>query len=324
MRERTPLYDAYDKAIEARWKGRCSMTNIVHGTPQPRDPQPQPRVPQAQPRDPLPPAARIKLTQLAGQAADARDAAASAQRRLEDLRRALNPDAQSADAAGIEHEMSRLTAVRSEQNRRQSERATLVASLNQWLQTLPPGAVLEWVKPPAAVPLNGEALPAAIGRVRDRIAAAQQHLRAVQIAPLPKGDLKVQAATTVQQLAARGRPAISLGRGRLAVKWRTREATSSGASPEDVAATLAWLDPAAMTARLEQEIDLLPEAPLAMPAQEREQRIGELTADLDRLAREEEALVEAAIAAGIDVLRRPDASPAAVLGVAIKGRAVAA
>jgi hypothetical protein len=62
---------------------------------------------------------------------------------------------------------------------------------------------------------------------------------------------------------------------------------------------------------------LEPERTDAMPKSERERRIGELSHEIDERERYEESLITRAAAEGAEVLRRPDASPAAVLDVVV-------
>jgi hypothetical protein len=57
---------------------------------------------------------------------------------------------------------------------------------------------------------------------------------------------------------------------------------------------------------------------------ERSRRSVELESRLADLERTEEAIVEALLASGVDVTRRFDASPAAILGVTVKRNAAAA
>jgi hypothetical protein len=87
-----------------------------------------------------------------------------------------------------------------------------------------------------------------------------------------------------------------------------------------VVALLCWMQPAAMVAALEREIDAMPAPELALTAKEKEKRLAQLKADLDALERLEETLIEQAARDGLEILRRADASPAAVLGVAVTGR----
>lgn len=266
---------------------------------------------------PLPPTARAKLIALQGAAADARDAASSAAARLGDLSKALSyADTPPPNASDLEVEMTRLTKVREQQGRRHSELAALCATIAHWAQTLSPNVRFDLAKPIIAKPLGSETLLVAIMRTRDELDAAQQHLRAVKTAPLPKADLKKAARNYVEQLAQRGRPRVSGLGGGLKVDFSDPQAYT-GATPDSVAAMLAWFAGDAFTFRLQTEIDAMPEGKLSLSAQGKEKRITELSADLDKLERAEESLIEQATLQGIDVLRRPMASPLAVLGITL-------
>jgi hypothetical protein len=86
--------------------------------------------------------------------------------------------------------------------------------------------------------------------------------------------------------------------------------------------------PDALLTRLEAEIDAQckPKEP-AMSAAEQSKRAAELAEQLLELERQEETLIDAALAEGVDIMRRADADPAAVLGVSIvaaKQKALAA
>src|SRR5204862_89447 len=119
------------------------------------------------PSDPVPAAARAKLLSIRGQAADARDAAASATRRIEELKKALTySEIPPADAAGIEHELSRLQAARQQQNVRHQQLSALAGNISNWLTALPRS--VELVAAPAVIakPVVGETLNEAITRVR--------------------------------------------------------------------------------------------------------------------------------------------------------------
>jgi hypothetical protein len=195
----------------------------------------------------------------------------------------------------------------------------LCSSIRQWLNTLPPGAVLEPAEPVTAKPRQNETLVQAIERLRNEISAAQNHLSVVKRAPIPKNDAKKLAAVYVQQLVQRGRPQVSVDRDQLSVAYvdPRRDTLTHYA---DVASLLAWLDPVALTKRLEAEIEALPEQQQPMPASEREQRAAELTERLLGLERQEEALIALAASEGLDVMRRADADPRAVLGIVVAAK----
>ncbi|MDO9411979.1 MAG: hypothetical protein Q7T81_05320 [Pseudolabrys sp.] len=268
----------------------------------------------------LPAEASAKLNAVKGGASDARDASASAQRRLIDLRKSLEYEGKTPqDAPNIEHEIARLQAVKERQNQRQVEFAALGAQIDRWLQSLSRNVSLVMAKAVIAEPLKNETLAGAISRTRDEITAAQQHLRAVMTAPLPKGDLKAKARAHARELERQGKPIVSIERNG-EVKFEFADPQSFGTSTARTVAILAWLHPEAMAKRLEAEIEALPEPKLALSANEKEKRAGELTAQLDKLERTEEALIEVALSQGLDVIRRSNASPAAVLGVVVKAK----
>jgi hypothetical protein len=92
------------------------------------------------------------------------------------------------------------------------------------------------------------------------------------------------------------------------------------ASTDDALALAAWLDPEAVLAALTRELEQMPRPIDPMSASERLQKVAELEKTLASLELHEEALIQHAAGDGLDVLRRPDASPACVLGVAIAAK----
>jgi hypothetical protein len=254
--------------------------------------------------DRLPEAAAAKLVAIAGAATDATDAANAAQARLNCTR---NPT-----------EAARLRATIAAQRRRAETFGALSSSIAQWLAALP-DAVLEPSPPVTVAPRKDETVSAAISRVRDEFVAATNHLRAVRSAPMPKADIKSCARDLVRALSRDGRPQIVVDRERdvFDVVFIDPRDFDFGIPPVPLARLLAWLAPEPMLAALERDIDALPEAQASMPAAQRTRRLAEISARIDQLEREEEALVESAQAQGLDVLRRESASPAAVLGVAV-------
>ena len=77
---------------------------------------------------------------------------------------------------------------------------------------------------------------------------------------------------------------------------------------------MAWIDPDRMAQRLEAEVDALPDDE-AMTDDEQREALADLDAEIDALERNEEALIEAALERGVDILRRSSVSPPCVLGV---------
>jgi hypothetical protein len=234
---------------------------------------------------------------------------------MADLRKGLDyADRPPPNAPGIEIEIGRLHAVREVQDRRHRAYADLVAQIEGWLTSLPPGTILELARIKPATTQTGESLNDAVARYRAEIESTSAVLEAVMAAPPPKAILKEQAARHVEALAKRGRPRLSAPNGELDVKFGDPGSFAPGTSAS-VTAMLAWLHGPAMVARLVAEIDKMPDNPNAMNAEQKAERIASLKGSLDDLERREEATIEAALAQGLDVLRRVDASPLAVLGV---------
>lgn len=271
----------------------------------------------------LPSAARSKLGVIQGQAADARDAAASAQRRISHLSFALSAhELLVEEATHMRTELQRLEAVREKENKRHRAFADLAAKLSLWLNSQPHNAVLELAKPVPAKLAKGEALSDAIARVRSEIDKAQFTLREVRMAPRPKTALRAEVKAVVAELAKLGRPTISTERGELAVSFTKRNAFGLGDAR--IAEILAWCDPERLEKALIAEIDAMPETRRALSAADKAARLAELSSEIDRLERLEEAFIESALAEGQDVLRRTNASAAAVLGVIAKTKKEAA
>ncbi len=271
----------------------------------------------------LPLAAQNKLSAIERAAEDAAALVQASLSRARQLSAALS----AAEAGEIPGDIVGLTreleTTRAAQSARQARYSTIMGCLNAvrvWAEGQPPHVVLE-PAPVAVEPPEGEPLPAVIDRIRATLTATVTELRAVERAPLPVADLKAAMRQQVAALADRGRPSINIERGALEINFRRQQSTIPGTTPDDVAASLAWLDADLLIARLDAEIDALPTPPLALSAADKANRRAALTARIDTLERQEEALIEMALASGQDVVRRANASPAAVLGVRARARA---
>ncbi|MEH2510149.1 hypothetical protein V1291_001503 [Nitrobacteraceae bacterium AZCC 1564] len=87
-------------------------------------------------------------------------------------------------------------------------------------------------------------------------------------------------------------------------------------------AILAWLDRDTLLKRIETEIDMLPQPLLALSEEDKASRLQEVQAALFKLELQEEAAIGMALESGIELARRPDADPAAILG-SVVGKAAA-
>jgi hypothetical protein len=253
----------------------------------------------------LPAAAQAKLSDLQLARDAALDAAHSAQARLNSLPR--DADQQMRD---------RLTAERDKHNHRHGQLAQLLNKVNQW--------VMENRMPLAPAPAvnvsleKGETLAAALTAVRSEIQAIHQHLAAVRAAPLPLADQQQLAEAYVARLVATAAPQqINCHGDKLTLRWRDDIITGK----DDALALLCWVAPQQVHAALTRSIREQPVRADAMPAYERITRTIELETQLLALEHREEALVLRAAGDGLEVLRRPDAAPAAVLGVTVVAKA---
>src|ERR1700683_4111122 len=254
----------------------------------------------------LPPAAKEKLEALHHAGVETADAAASANRRLNSL---------SAD-----QDRKRLEAARAQHQQKSDTLTRIVMRCRQWLASLPASTVLEPGASGAAKPAAGLTLLETIQQTRDAIVAADNHLRTIKAAPAPKSELKAQAAALVQSLRRRGWPKVFAQP--FSVAWSDPK-EDFVVTREELARYLAWLDPVAMTRRLEEEIDAL-SVTNPLPAEQKAARIAELTARISELEIQEENLIVAAEKQNAPVLRRSTASPAAVLLVVAKQAAAKA
>lgn len=261
----------------------------------------------------LPASARLKLAQIIGQANDAQDAASSAHRRIGELRAALS-EASGPRAGDLEHELARLSGLRDQQRERHSALAGLAANVSNWLRGVPGTSTLEPARIKLIKPKDGETLSKAVLRIRAEIAQAQSELKAARTAPPTRAELKAKAAQQVLRLVQEGKPRIT-STGELDFSANTH-----GIGARKVASIVAWVDPDRVLAALARDIDQMPEQQNAMSGDKKKTIMARLTADIDRLERDEEALIEQAQAEGVDIARRAMAAPAAVLGVVLKTR----
>jgi hypothetical protein len=266
-------------------------------------------------RDVLPPAARAKLIRLEGEASDARDAANSAAKRMGELRKALTYSANPPpNAAALDVELTRLDKQRSAQDRRHRELAALTTNISDWLRSLR-NVVLEPVRPVPVTLTKNVSLPDMITSVQDDIGVVQSQLYAIEHAPPPVAELKQSAREYVAGLAQRGRPRVSADGKGLRVHFSDPEAF--GVSNKSSLPFLAWLHQDAMVAALVREIDGMRPHPGALTGEQKTQRMAAARQKLEALERTEEQLITLAQEQGFAVLRRADASPAAVLGVTV-------
>jgi hypothetical protein len=260
----------------------------------------------------LPDKAKSKLDELTLARDAALDAGRSANARLQALPR--DADQRMRDRLAAEH---------SKHQQRFGQLSQLVSRLNQWTVELrlPAAAALE-LAPSIDIKLKpGETLSEAIGNVRAEISALKQQMVAVRSAPLRWSSQQEAIGAYLARLSQQARPKIGFdAKGNARVSF----VEDMVVNKDSVLGLLTFvLGPQQLSAAFARELEHEPERPDAVTPVERDKRIAELSASLLSLERREESLIDRAANDGVEVLRRSDAAPVAVLGVEIVAKAQA-
>jgi hypothetical protein len=181
---------------------------------------------------------------------------------------------------------------------------------------------------PPAKPRDGESLSDAIRRVRSEIGRLQGELTQVREAPPSTAEIKAHLVGEVDRLAREGQPTVSFEGGKVQLTFpdqlRYAPPGQGLSAPSGSASKLdCWLHRDEIVRALSAFAD---DIKGGLSAAERAQRIERLEADLLQHEFDEESLIEQALAAGIDVHRRRDASAYALLSIVpiSEGEAIAA
>jgi hypothetical protein len=292
----------------------------------------------------LPAIARERYEALRGSMADAESLQRSLMERLKEAedkaariahRRAITNDAELAGELDRELEAARaaLTRLEAERGRRNGVRANceqVRTRIDNWLLQRASGAI-EVTAPPKLSGLpkarhKGESVSDALLRTRREIAAAQAELLRIKSAPPPSDEIKLAIIEGVKRLAEEGRPRLVIeeGRVRLHLPDVMEYATPGSAlsAPSGSASKmLAWLFRGPLTKRLLAEIA---DNEDGIDSAERPRLLREIEQRICGLEVAEEKLVVAALDAGLEVHRRIDASPFALLGLYEKAEAAEA
>jgi hypothetical protein len=185
------------------------------------------------------------------------------------------------------------------------QRAQVVARIEGAVKALPPGR--PWLLAAARV---AAFTPEAMETERRTIADCDAELSRIAMLPLDSASLKVLVEKRVQELRASCRVAFLGLRGEASFDFKI-EGTERGLHKPSGEELLAWLDPAALTARL---LAQLPREE-GMNLREKQERTHQLQAKKLSAERREEALIRAAAAKGIIVERRVDVDWRAALAV---------
>jgi hypothetical protein len=246
----------------------------------------------------LPEAARAKLSDIEAQRCIAEDLLRGCAQRINSLPR---------EAVELRE---RLVVERDKHAERHRSLSMIVSRCNQFWMELRGNVALE-VAPAVEIKLKAsETVVAALAATREQIVTVQRDLAAVRRAPLCRSSQEEAIRAHLARLVQRPKVGFD-ARGGALLTWVEDMATMDG-----VLGLLAFvLGPEQVSAAFAR--DLESESPGAVSPLEREKRISELSVSLLSLERLEEALIERAASEGIELPRRGDASPVAVLGVVV-------
>jgi hypothetical protein len=241
---------------------------------------------------------RMRFLQArSGQLANARDSAGTEAGRK----------AAVAELARLHAEYERLLQQRNHWDAVLRNRTATYDRCETFVGQLRPGQTLR------AVATKAKAFTAeALAQLRQKIAGTLAEIERIAALPLDRAGIERLVTAHVERIGAAVEVRLAGERGDAPFEVIV-DSKLGGLHRLTAIEALAWLDPKATTKRL------LAAIPVAegMAAADKAAAIEQLRAELLNAERAEEALVEAALADGNAVERRPDADPRAVLGIAV-------
>ena len=230
------------------------------------------------------------------------------------------------DNADAEHKrLSELAGARADQR---SSARRLVESVEKFLRIGIPGDMsLAGYAAEPPVLKKGESVTDAVERLRRRVRELRADIHRVRSAPFHSAGAKNRARAQIKALAEQGRPSV-LGMVETdhdplsfrekhyigLVRYSEPGASATIVMP-DTLGLLAFVFKDALTAAIEKEIDEVADDELALTSAQRHAQEQTILSDILFVEREECALVETAIAQGLNVNYREDCSPLAILGL---------
>lgn len=214
--------------------------------------------------------------------------------------------------------------------------AAINAAIEQYLRKRIPDDIEITMAEPVALkaPKMGDKLLGEIASIRSTIATLLADRRDVMMAPLPTADAKDLIKAWVADQAKKARPQVYRlldGSSEINFPVTTRAKAdltvimeggkgfgiaSGGVGVTDPVSFQCWIDPAAVVAALARDLAEIADDSRAITKEERELLEQEISAKILHAERTEETMVEAALAEHLEVYRRPDADPRAILGLA--------
>ena len=231
--------------------------------------------------------------------------------------------------ASMQEDLDGLNAFYSNPNNGQL--GALVASLESYINRRG-RSVFEIVQVAAPALQKGQSLASAIEARRRRLRELDADLKSAETAPWPSSITKKLAREQLARLSERGRPDVfALVERCEPIGWPLLPMTSASLDQRqglvvptmaltelmrvDTAGLIAWAIGPMLLAGIDREIDELSDDKKALTAEQRKERKDQILADKLDTEREEESLIELAEKDGVQVPRRSDADPRAVLGI---------
>jgi hypothetical protein len=252
-----------------------------------------------------------KLFELDERAAALTAAADAHDRRLADVRNRLNGRRVNSrdDYVALEQELPRLIEAQPKLRNRATREQQVLSSCKYFLDQLPDGAALEVL----------EVQPSAdLATTRARVVRLIEERKSIINAPPSPQEMSAEVRAWVAMVGEQGSPSRLLTDNSFAPKWGGSAVADPSDRPRSPFAFLCWLNPDAMVARFQQELETRASALSRLTRAERTARLDQIEMTLAQLRYDEEALVIAAIASGEDVTRDAAAPVEAVLQIRLR------
>lgn len=222
----------------------------------------------------------------------------------------------------LNEEISRLKLPAEQRSEAAQLRGRLVDHVERWLKQLPPTTKIALHLGRQVTLPKGETALDAVERVRRRVRELQADILQVRAAPRPSSVCKKLIREQIEQMAATGRPNVApvIDNGeplQFPIALVRFPISSTVENMVDVLAIMTWLQKDALVAKLDLEIDELADEKNALTDAQRAEREATLLRDMLANEREEESYIMlAAQHGGVDMPRRDDCDPRAVLELA--------
>jgi hypothetical protein len=245
---------------------------------------------------------------------------------------AQDPEAcgMSAQVEEAASSLRKATALAEEARKNMGDKIALIGALERYIGRLPrQGVLLDDAAVHKAELRKGETTLTAIVRIRGRLEEIIAKAAKIAAAPISSTAAKDLMRAEIARLAERGRPDVfevierageigwpKVEPARMAIQGKDGLESFSAPPTFDAQGCFAWLHQKALISALELEIDRRADDKEALEPEERTKQLEMMRTLLLATEREEEALMLRSADEGLQALRRIDADPRAVLGLA--------